>query len=73
MINPQQNLFEKLNKKYLFRYPIGEFEKNFNNKNPEIISVLLNKNLNSLQIITKDNIEYIYVYQKSLNNIQITS
>ena len=73
MINPQQNLFEKLNKKYLFRYPIGEFEKNFNNKNPEIISVLLNKNLNSLQIITKDNIEFIYVYQKSLNNIQITS
>ena len=69
MINPQQNLFEKSNKKYLFRYPIGEFEKNFNNENPDIISVLLNKNLNSLQIITKDNIEFIYVYQKSLNNI----
>ena len=70
-MHPEQNLFSKLNKKYLFRYPIGEFEKNFKNKDPIIISVLLNDKLNYITIITKDNIEFIYIYQKSLNNILI--
>ena len=64
MINPEQNLFEKKNKKYLFRYPVGEFEQKFKNKEPNIISVLLNENLNHINIIIKDNIEYIHIYQK---------
>ena len=64
MINPEQNLFVKYTKKkYLFRYSVGEFQEKFKNKEPNIISVLLNGDLNAIRIITKDNTEFIDIYQ----------
>ena len=64
MINPGQNLFIKnANKKYLFRYSVGEFEEKLKNKEPNIISVLLNEDLNAIRIITKDNTEFIHIYR----------
>ena len=62
MINPEQNFFIVGNKKYLFRYNVSEFEKNFKSEEPNILSVLLKEELNYINIINKDNIEYILIY-----------
>ena len=72
MINPEQNLFTKLNKKYLFRYPIGEFENKFKNKDPNILDVLQKENMNYIKIITKGNIEFVYIYENYIlfNNFE---
>lgn len=64
MINPEKSFFNKLNKKFLFKYPVGEFENKFKNKDPNILSVLLKDNLNHINIITKDNTEFIHIYER---------
>ena len=66
MLFPEQNIFKLSDKKYLFKYPIGIFEDDFNRKNRNILIVLLKNNLNHIQIINYLNMEYIYIYE--LNN-----
>ena len=51
------------NKKYLFRYPIGDFATKFRNKDNNILSIFLKDNLNHIQIIVYQNVEYIFVYE----------
>ena len=63
MLWPDKNIFKLSNKKYLFKYPIGKFEINFKNKDENILSILLKDNLNHIQIITHQNIEYIFIYE----------
>ena len=63
MLWPDKNIFKLSNKKYLFKYPIGKFEINFKNKDKNILSILLKDNLNHIQIITYQNIEYIFIYE----------
>ena len=56
-----QNIFKLSNKEYLLRYPAVEFEILFKNKDKNIISILSKNNLNHIQIITQNKIEYIYI------------
>ena len=51
------------NKKYLFRYPIGDFATKFRNKDNNILSIFLKDNLNHIQIIVYQNVEYIFAYE----------
>ena len=48
-------------KKYLLRYPAGEFEVLYGNKDKNIISILSKNNLNHIQMINQNKIEYIYI------------
>jgi len=61
MLFNNQNVFKLSNKEYLLRYPAFEFEKLFKNKDKNIISILSKNNLNHIQIITQNKIEYIYI------------
>ena len=61
MIFNEQNIFKLSNKEYLLRYPIGKFEVLFKNKDKNIISILSKNNLNHIQIIVQNKVEYIYI------------
>ena len=61
MIFNEQNIFKLSNKEYLLRYPIGKFEVLFRNKDKNIISILSKNNLNHIQIIVQNKVEYIYI------------
>ena len=49
-------------KKYLFKYPSGEFLAQLNAKNKKILGILSLDYLNSIKIVKIDKIEYILVY-----------
>ena len=49
-------------KKYLFKYPSGEFLEQLNAKNKKILGILSLDYLNSIKIVKIDKIEYILVY-----------
>ena len=68
MLYKDKNFFKISDRKYLFKYPVNEFEKKFNNRDNNIINVLLKENLNHIQIITKDNIEYVIISELDLFN-----
>ena len=65
MINPDQNIFILSDKEYLFKYPVGEFEIIFKNRDMNILSILSNANLNHIKIITKKGCEYIFLSELS--------
>lgn len=65
ILNKEQNIFKISNKEYIFKYPINEFEKKFKNKDINIINILLNDKLNHIKVITKNNYEYVLLYQLS--------
>lgn len=65
MINPDQNIFKLSDKEYLFKYPVGEFEIIFKNRDMNILSILSNANLNHIKIITKKDCEYIFLSELS--------
>ncbi len=71
IIFPEKNFFVIENKKYLFKYPVGEFENEFKNENPIILTILQKENLNYIEIITKDNIQFIYIYEISRYKIYL--
>ena len=58
-----ENIFKLSNTNYLFKYPVGEFKKKFNEKNIDIINILLKDNLEKITIIEKDNIEFINIFK----------
>ena len=64
---PEENIFKISNKEYLFKYPIGEFEKKFKNSDVNIINILLKDILNYIQIVTQKESEYIFIIEKSFN------
>ena len=64
---PEENIFEISNKKYWFKYPIGEFEKKFKNNDVNIINILLKDNLNYIQIVTEKENEYLLIFEKTFN------
>ena len=61
-----KHIFKISNKKYLFKYPNGEFQKEFNQRNSEILKILLLEDLNKILIIKNGNYEYIFIYQDNL-------
>ena len=65
MINPNHNIFKLSDKEYLFKYPVGEFEIIFKNRDMNILSILSNANLNHIKIITKKGCEYIFLSELS--------
>ena len=63
-----KHIFKISNKKYLFKYPNDEFQKEFNQRNSEILKILLLEDLNKILIIKNGNFEYIFIYQDNLSN-----
>ena len=57
------NIFQIANQTYLFRYKIGEFEKNLRNNNQDILDILSKENLNRIIVIKQNITEYILVYE----------
>ena len=51
-----------MKKKYLFKYPSGEFLNLLNKKTKNILDILSLDYLNKIKIITKENNEYILVF-----------
>ena len=67
-----KHIFKISNKKYLFKYPNDEFQKEFNQRNSEILKILLLEDLNKILIIKNGNFEYIFICQDNLlNNIRL--
>ena len=62
-----KHIFKISNKKYLFKYPNDEFQKEFNQRNSEILKILLLEDLNKILIIKNGNYEYIFIYQDNLS------
>ena len=68
------NIFKIGKKKYLFKYPSGEFLKQLNAKNKNILNILSLDYLSEIKIVIKDNNEYILVYDdRNDEHIQVHS
>ena len=61
----EKNIFKISNKKFVFKYPIGEFENKIRNKNSKIINILLKDNLNHIQIYNQGKNECIFIYDSN--------
>lgn len=72
MLFAEQKIFKLSNKKYLFKNVVGEFEINFNRKERNILNILLKDNLNHIQIITYQKMEYVYIYKLDVCKYHIT-
>ena len=68
IFNKQQNLKDFFkeqnlsNKKYILKYPIGEFKKKLLKNEENVIKILLKENLNYIMILEKERNEYIIIY-----------
>jgi hypothetical protein len=62
------NILKIGDKKFLFKYPLGEFLKQLNEKNKNILNILSIDYLKEMKIVTKENDEYILVYDKINEN-----
>ena len=58
-----ENIFKFANGNYLLKYCLNEFETRFNNKEKNIIDILLNVSLKKIIILEKYNYEYIYIFK----------
>ena len=68
------NIFKIGNKKYLFKYPPGEFLNQLNAKNKNILNILSLDFLKEIKIVIKDNNKYILVYDdRNDDHIQVHS
>ena len=61
MLDPEKNIFQISKTKFLFKYPVGTFLSHFNNKQEQPINILLRNDLNHIQIVTRNNYQYIFV------------
>ena len=57
-----ENIFHISDNKYLLKYKLGSFNFDFKNKNKEIMNILLNNKINTINIITQGKIQYILLY-----------
>ncbi len=55
------NIFKLSNKEYLLRYHKNKFKEKFNNKNEEILNILLKEDLGKIIIIRQGNYEYFFI------------
>ena len=62
MLCGYKNFFILSNRKYLFKYNIDGFKKNFNKRDSDILGIVLNRNVNKISLIDIDNFEYILIY-----------
>ena len=69
MLNPTQHFFQLSKKEYLFRYHIGEFKIQFQEKENNIINILSNNNINYIKIIGQEEYEYIFLSELSYKDI----
>ena len=61
---PYKNLYEyESSNLYIFKYPKNTFNNFINNE--EVLSIITNIFLDQINIVEKDNIEYIYIYNKN--------
>ena len=67
-LNDYENIFKLSNKKYLLKYPFDEFQTRFNNREKNLIDILLNDNLNKIIIIEKNSIIFIFIYGINYDN-----
>ena len=63
-----QHLFKLSNNKYLFKCEVGKFNYYFKNNNQDFNNILLKKEINSINIITQRNIQYILLYKDDIDN-----
>ena len=54
-----ENIFRLSDNKYILKYKLGSFNFDLQNKNKEIMNLLLNKNINGINIINQGKIKYI--------------
>jgi len=54
-----ENIFRLSDNKYILKYKLGSFNFDFQNKNKEIMNILLSKNINGINIIIQGKIQYI--------------
>ena len=50
------------------KYPFDEFQNRFNNREKNLIDILLNDNLNKIIIIEKNSIIFIFIYGINYDN-----
>ena len=62
----EKNIYEFSNKYYLIKYPINECQDDFKDK--DIINILKKDSLDTINVIRKNNYEYIALYNRRLNN-----
>ena len=66
-----QNIFKISDNKYILKYKLGSFEIDsplFRYDNKDIINILLNKNLNTINVITQGKFQYLLIYNDELDN-----
>ena len=70
-----KSIFKISKLEYLLVNPMNEFKKKFENKNNDLINILLNEDLNKIQIYIQDNNIFIYLYKNigntNLNHLEI--
>ena len=66
-----QKFFKLSDRKYLFKDIIGEFEKNINTKNSDVLNILFNKDINKISIIDTDDFEYILFSDELIDDCRI--
>ena len=65
------NIFKITNKNYLFKFPIGEFEKKLYNEDKNIIDILLKDYLDNIFIFKQGNFDIIYIYNEERSQIKV--
>ena len=65
-----KNIFKLLDRKYLFKYKINNFEKNFD-KTKIDLDVVLNEDINRISIIDVGEFEYIFLYDNINDDYKI--
>ena len=66
ILYPEKNIFKLSNNDYLLRYHFDGFIKNFDNKNTELLSILLKADLKQIQVGVQNGFEYLYISENSL-------
>ena len=69
ILYPEKNIFKLSNNDYLLRYHFDGFIKNFDNKNTELLSILLKADLKQIQVGVQNGFEYFYISEKYDNTI----
>ena len=72
LLMPTKNIFKLSNKKYIPKHPLNEFEKLIVDKNKNIVDILLKDNLNHIQIVNQNGIEYIFVFESNSSSEILT-
>ena len=75
ILSTNENVFKLSDTNYLFKFPVGEFEKNFRKRKININNILLKDNLEKIIIIKKNNFEFINLFkpqkERRLSDIDI--